>query len=50
MENRIRGLRRPLDSNDVVNKRYLSRPIEFMTKELENKLTALETKMVEFST
>ena len=46
--NRIRELKSPLDSNDVVNKRYLNRRIDFKTNDLENKLTALETKIAAF--
>ena len=46
--NRIRELKSPLDLNDAVNKRYLNRRIDFKTKDLENKLTTIETKITAF--
>ena len=44
-ENRIRELRNPRDANDVVNKRYMNKRIEYKTKDLENKVTAIKTQI-----
>ena len=42
-ENRIKELRNPRDANDVFNKRYMNKRIEYKTKDLENKLTTIQT-------
>ena len=44
-ENRIRELRNPRDANDTVNKRFMNKRIEYKTKTLENKLTAIQTQI-----
>ena len=44
-ENRIKDLRNPRDANDAVNKRYMNKRIEHKTKDLENKLTAIQTQI-----
>ena len=46
--NRIIDLRNPQDVLDAVNKKYLNKRIEFKTRDLENKLTTLETKVAAF--
>ena len=43
-ENRIKDLRNPRDANDAVNKRYMNKRLEYKTKDLENKLTAIPTQ------
>ena len=44
-ENRIRDLRNPRDANDAVNKKNMNKRIEYKTKDLENKLTAIQTQI-----
>ena len=44
-ENRIRDLRNPRDAYDAVNKRYMNKRIEYKTKELEKKLTTIQTNI-----
>ena len=44
-ENRNKDLRIPRDANDVVNKRYMNKRIEYKTKDLENKLIAIQTQI-----
>ena len=46
-ENRIKDLRNPRDANDAVNKRYMNKRIEYKTKDLENKLTAIQTQIAQ---
>ena len=48
-ENRIRDLRSPRDANDAVNKKYMNKRIEYKTKDLENKLTAIQTKITKLT-
>ena len=38
-------LRNPRDATDAVNKRYMNKRIEYNTKDLENKLTAIQTQI-----
>ena len=40
-KNRIIDLGNPQGGNDAVNKKYLNKRLEYKTKELENKLTAI---------
>ena len=44
-ENRIKDLRNPRDANDAVNKRYMNKRIDYKTKVLEKKLTAIQTQI-----
>ena len=41
-ENRIKELRSPQGGNDVVNKRYMNKRIEYKTKDLEKKFNTLQ--------
>ena len=43
--NRIIDLRNPQDTRDAVDKKYLNKRIEFKTKDFEDKLTTLGTKI-----
>lgn len=43
--NRITDLKNPADSNDAVNKKYMNKRIEYKTKDLENKLSTLKSKI-----
>ena len=44
-KNRIIDLGHPQDDYDAVNKKYLNKRLEYKTKELENKLTAILTNI-----
>ena len=44
-KNRIIDLSHPQDGHDAVNKKYLNKRLEYKTKELENKLTAIQTNI-----
>ena len=45
IENRIKDLRNPRDANYAVSKRYMNKRIEYKTKDLENKLTTIQTEI-----
>ena len=44
-KNRIIDLGHPQGGYDAVNKKYLNKRLEYKTKELENKLTAIQTNI-----
>ena len=41
-ENRIEELRNPLNTNDAVSKGYMNKQIEYKTKDMEDRIQALQ--------